>query len=164
MPKAQTQAPIARHPAALLMQIRALHTYVGMLIAPTVLFMAFTGIVQIYGLHEAHEGYTPPAILEKLGSVHKDQRFAPGHHHAPPPGAAAQPGGGAAKPPKDDDDQPNMAIALLKAFFAAVSVGLIFSTFTGIWMALRQGGKRRGYIVLLVIGAAVPALLAAFSA
>ena len=164
MPKAQTQAPIARHPAALLMQVRALHTYVGMLIAPTVLFMALTGIVQIYGLHEAHDGYTPPAILEKLGSVHKDQRFAAGHHHPPPPAPAAKPGAAPAKPPQDDDDQPNMAIALLKAFFAAVSVGLIFSTLTGIWMALRQAAKRRAYILLLLVGAALPALLAAFSA
>ena len=54
------QSRPARHPAALLMQIRAIHTYVGMLIAPTVLFFACTGILQIYSLHEAHGGYTPP--------------------------------------------------------------------------------------------------------
>ena len=36
-----------RHPAALLMQIRSWHTYVGMLIAPTMIFMAVTGVLQI---------------------------------------------------------------------------------------------------------------------
>ena len=60
------------------MQIRTLHAYIGMLIAPTVFFFAATGLLQIYSLHEAHPGYTPPSLIEKLSAVHKDQHFVAG--------------------------------------------------------------------------------------
>ena len=152
----------ARHPAALLMQIREIHTYVGMLIAPAVLFFACTGILQIYSLHEAHGDYTPPPLVEKLSSLHKDQVFALGHH-GPPPSAASH----APKPPAPapgEKHHAKLATTLLKAVFAAVAMGLIGSTCAGLWMALRQPGKRRLYLVLLTTGAAVPLILAALSA
>jgi hypothetical protein len=157
------QSRPARHPAALLMQIRVIHTYVGMLIAPAVLFFACTGILQIYSLHEAHGGYTPPLVIEKLARVHKNQVFAV-EHHAPPPAAAApaapKPAG---PPPGGKEHHARLATTLLKAVFAAVAVGLIGSTCAGLWMALRQPGTRRLHLVLLAIGAAVPLILAALS-
>ncbi len=153
----------ARHPAALLMQIRAIHTYVGLLIAPTVLFFACTGVLQIYNLHQAHGDYTPPPIIEKLSRVHKDQVFALGHH-GPPPGASSHAPKPAGPPPGAKEHHAELATTLLKAVFAAVAVGLIGSTCAGLWMALRQPAKRRLYLVLLLIGAAVPLVLAALSA
>ena len=154
----------ARHPAALLMQIRSLHTYVGMLIAPAVLFFACTGILQIYSLHEAHGAYTPPPLIEKLASLHKDQVFALGHH-GPPPGAAASHAPKPAGPaPSGEVHHAKLATTLLKAVFAAVAFGLIGSTCAGIWMALRQPARRRLYLVLLLIAAGVPLVLAALSA
>ena len=96
MTKVQPKTPATRHPAALLMQIRTWHTYVGMLIAPAMIFFAATGLLQVYSLHEAHPGYTPPPIIEKLGMVHKNQRFALGRHGPPqadgPPSAASPAG------------------------------------------------------------------------
>lgn len=74
--------------------IRRWHGYIGLFIGPSVLFFALTGAVQLFSLHEAHGSYQPPAIIEKLSSVHKDQVFALGHHHdGPPPveSAAAKP-------------------------------------------------------------------------
>jgi hypothetical protein len=56
-----------------------------------------------------------------------------------------------------------LATTLLKLFFAAVATGLIFSACTGIWMALRQPLRRRTYLILLLAGVLVPAVLAAFS-
>src|SRR3984957_7098169 len=58
---------------ALMMTVRQWHTYIGAFIAPSVLFFAFTGSLQLFSLHEAHGAYTPPAIVEALGHVHKDQ-------------------------------------------------------------------------------------------
>jgi len=156
------QSRPARYPAALLMQIRTIHTYVGMLIAPAVLFFACTGILQIYSLHEAHGGYTPPPLIEKLARVHKDQVFAL-EQKGPPPAAASAPKP-ASPPPGGEKHHVKLATTLLKAVFAAVAVGLIGSTCAGLWMALRQPGKRRLYLMLLTIGAAVPLVLAALSA
>ena len=53
---------------------------------------------------------------------------------------------------------------LLKAFFAVVALGLIFSTGAGIWMALQQAARRRTHLVLLAIGTFVPLILAALTA
>ncbi len=154
----------ARHPAALLMQVRAIHTWIGMLIAPTVLFMAATGVLQIYSLHEDHPGYAAPPLLEELGSLHKDQVFAADHHHGPPPGVAAEgPSAMHQGPPPEEHEGPKPAVMLLKAFFTAVAAALIVSTLLGVWMALRDGPKRIRNIVLLVVGTAVPIVLAALS-
>jgi len=64
--------------------IRRWHSYIGLFIAPSVLFFSLTGAVQLFSLHEAHGNYQPFAIVEKLSSVHKDQEFALGHHPAQP--------------------------------------------------------------------------------
>lgn len=75
--------------------IRNIHGYLGLFIAPSVVFFAVTGALQLFSLHEAHGDYHPPAIIEKLGNLHKDQRFALKEHKARPPAAA---------PPEADHD------------------------------------------------------------
>ena len=151
------------------LQIRKLHAYIGMLIAPTVIFFATTGLLQIYSLHEAHPGYTPPPLIEMLSAVHKDQRFSMGHR---PPGGerphAAKtmpeaPRTGEA-PHGNKNRGSHIATMLLKAFFASVAIGLIFSTGAGIWMALQHAMRRRTHLVLLAIGSLVPLILAALTA
>jgi uncharacterized iron-regulated membrane protein len=143
------------------MSLRTLHTYLGMLIAPTVLFLAFTGLLQIYSLHEAHGDYTPPPLIEKLSSVHKDQVFKLGHHAAPKPTPEVKPDA-AAKP--ETTKGPKPAVLMLKAFFAAVAITLATSTLIGVWMALRQPLRRRVCVILLAVGTLVPAVLIALSA
>jgi hypothetical protein len=132
------------------------------LIAPSVLFFATTGVLQIWSLHEAHGDYTPPPVIEKLSSLHKDQRFTRGHHHAPPAAktAAAAPKAAA---PAHADEAPKPAIILLKAFFTAVATGLILSTLAGIWMALSQSPQRRMLAILMLVGAVTPLALAVFA-
>jgi hypothetical protein len=153
----------------MLMQIRRLHAYIGTFIAPSVIYFAATGLLQIYSLHEAHGNYTPPKIIEMLSGIHKDQRFGAGHHDAPdsdeahsdiPAAADAHPNHA---PKGEKAHHSQFATSLLKLFFSLVAVGLIFSTSFGIWMALQQGIRRRTHLVFLVTGALVPAILAALT-
>ncbi len=151
------------------MQLRIWHSYIGMLIAPATIFLAGTGLLQIYSLHEAHDGYTPPPLIEKLGKVHKDQVFALGHHKPPPRKGASSaktapdhPQGGGGHEDHHDDG-PSPATFLLKAFFTFTALGLMGSTGTGIWMAFRQGLRRRAYAILLLLGVVIPFGLAALT-
>lgn len=144
------------------MQIRTLHAYLGMLIAPSVLFFAFTGLLQIYGLHEAHGDYTPLPLIAKLSAVHQDQHFVAGHGHDAGPHDAHDADGDAPMH-HDHDEELGTARTLLKAFFAAVAVGLFLSTLAGVWMALQQPLRRRTHLALLLVGTIVPIALAALS-
>jgi len=145
-------------PASATITIRQLHSYIGAFIAPLVLFLAFTGSLQVFSLHEAHGGYTPPPLLVRLSRVHKDQlaalpparpdgeaRTRRGHAHAP-----------AASPTPRTTPWAAMA---LKCLFLVVAVGLTISTLLGLWMAFTYS-RRKGLILgLLVAGAVLPVLL-----
>jgi hypothetical protein len=134
--------------------LRRWHFYLGMLNAPSVLFFALTGALQLFHLHEAHGGYVPPALIEKLASVHKDQVFAADHHQGPPPGAKPN---GAPKAAPDDDSKP--ATLVLKVYFLVVSLSLAVSTAMGVWIGLvRLQHQRLGW-ALLAVGAAAPIAL-----
>lgn len=165
-----TPTPRARNPAATLNQLRTVHTWIGMLIAPTVLFMALTGIVQIYNLHEEHPGYTPPPILEKLSALHKDQ-VTEVHRHGLPPGLARShamgPHGGPSfreGPPPEEEHHARLVVILLKAFLTAAALGLIASTLIGVWMALQPGRPRLLNLALVGVGAAIPIALIVWGA
>jgi hypothetical protein len=128
---------------------------------PSVLFFALTGAAQIFNLHEAHGAYHPPAILEKLSSVHKDQVFALGHHpetteSEPHP---QQPDGVTASPPAagDDGDKPGPSTLALKIFFLLVGVCLVLSTALGLWIGLTQTRQKRVAWMLVLAGIVIPA-------
>jgi hypothetical protein len=147
--------------------LRQLHSYVGAFIAPSVLFFALTGGLQLFGLHEAHGDYAPPALIEKLGKVHKDQVFeaAGKRPHAEPAAAKpAEPAHADADHDHDHHDQdhehgPKLGTLLLKWLFLAVAAGLATSTLLGLWMAIAHN-RRKGVIwALLVAGAVLPVVL-----
>ena len=147
------------------MTIRKWHSYIGLFVGPSVLFFALTGAVQLYSLHEAHGSYHPPALLEKLSSVHMDQVFAPGHHHEEPPAdtGAQKPAGGTEAPATvDDDDKVAASTLALKAFFLLVAVCLVFSTAFGLWMGLTQTRPRRLAWILVLAGTLIPVALLLF--
>jgi hypothetical protein len=60
--------------AAVLKLVRLSHLYIGVFIAPAVIFFAITGAVQTFNLHKTGErkGYTPPKVLAVLARIHKD--------------------------------------------------------------------------------------------
>jgi hypothetical protein len=141
--------------------IRQWHSYLGLFIAPSVLFFTVTGALQLFSLHEAHGSYRPPALIEKLSSVHKDQVFALGHHDdAPEPAAPAD--GHAAAPPggaPDDDDKTAASTWALKVFFLVVAIGLTLSTCFGLWMGLTQTRRKRLAWSLAIAGTLIPLAL-----
>jgi hypothetical protein len=145
--------------------LRQLHAYIGAFIAPSVLFFAATGALQLFSLHEAHGGYTPPPLIVKLSAVHKDQRFAAKSDHdgaGPPAGPHADDGAKAdAHHDHDDGDAPSARTVALKWLFLAVSLGLMISTVVGVWMAV-SFSRRKGVVwALLVLGTALPILILA---
>ncbi len=145
------------NPALRFALIRRIHSWLGLFIAPSVMFFALTGAVQLYGLHESHGGpYTPPPVIEKLGMLHKDQVFKlkPKRAAAPAKPVAA----GAAAPAKTEAG-PKLSVALLKALFLVVALGLAASTALGVWMALAYGREKRASWILLAAGAVLPVLL-----
>jgi hypothetical protein len=146
--------------------IRRWHSYIGLFIAPSVLFFSLTGAVQLFNLHEAHGKYQPPAVVEKLSSVHKDQVFALGDHHEPPDAAPdagkapaeGQPPAGAA----DDDGKVTRSTLILKWFFLLVALCLAVSTTLGLWMGLKFSQRKRTGWLLVVAGTVIPAALLLF--
>jgi hypothetical protein len=140
-----------------LMSIRRWHSYLGLFMAPSVLFFAVTGAAQLYNLHEAHGTYRPAAILEKLSSVHKDQVFKLGDHHEPPqPEAGALTSEATTAPAAEAEEKTDLSTLALKAFFLWVSLCLVLSTSLGLWMGLKQTRQKRTAWALVIAGAVVP--------
>ncbi len=164
--------------AAVLKIIRRMHLYLGLLIAPALLFFAFTGAVQTLSLHEsAGSTYTPPTWLARLGQLHKNQNIVPRKPRPTVPDAGSrsaeraavsalpgQPAASAAAPPKAPISLSTKQRQHLpeKIFFLLVSLGLFISTITGIFMAYRYERGKLLVSALLLAGIAVPLLLLPF--
>jgi len=155
-----------------MINVRLWHSYLAVLIAPSVLFFALTGALQLFSLHEAHDGYQPAAFIEKLGRLHKDQVFAPAEHHdddhhdagpgAPgAPDSAKPPGGPEDHPGPQDGGGPQWPTLLLKWYFLVVAVGLVTSTGLGLWIAFTRKRGLKLVWGLLVVGIVIPLLLLA---
>ena len=160
------KAPKSRsNPALRFAAVRRIHTYLGLLIAPSVLLFALTGALQIYKLHEAHEGYVPPPVIEKLGMVHKVQAYRAHGKRPGPPAADAPKAPAAAKPAETKAPaQPRLATTLLKAIFLLVSIALAAATGLGVLMALAYGREKKLSWLLLGVGLLIPAALIILSA
>ncbi|MBB5342810.1 PepSY domain-containing protein [Tunturibacter empetritectus] len=65
---------------------RLVHLYLGVFIAPALLFFAFTGALQTFSLHETTRGssYKPPAWAVTLGQIHKKQTIVVPVRKLPP--------------------------------------------------------------------------------
>jgi hypothetical protein len=147
----------------ILSNVRQWHAYIGLFIAPSVLFFAITGAIQLFSLHEAHGSYHPAVLVEMLSAVHKDQVFEQPREHATPsedPESAVH-GDTAEKHPSDDTDELKPATLALKWFFLIVALGLTVSTFIGIWMGVTQVRRQTIGWSLLAAGAFVPICLLA---
>ena len=145
-------------PAARMRIVRQLHLYVGMFCAPSILFFAATGAIQLFGLHEANRdtGYAPPAVIEKLGQVHIHQRYAAKPKRPGPPAVSPAT---AAPPAKASPAPAPERVAPIKWVFLLTALGLILSTLLGLWIGLTQSRNPRLSLGLLVLGVVVPVLL-----
>src|ERR1700747_349739 len=61
--------------AAVLKTVRIMHLYLGVFLAPAILFFSFTGALQTFSLHESVKGsgYKPANWIMVLGQPHKKQ-------------------------------------------------------------------------------------------
>jgi hypothetical protein len=157
----------------LLKNIRLLHLYLGVFIAPSLLFFAFTGALQTFSLHETTRGssYKPPAWVVTLAQIHKKQTPALPARKLPPPDKApadkATPDEAAAAPqhPKSSPQattsptpKPHNPLPL-KIFFLLVALGLFLSTLTGLTMSYRFIRNRMLITAILLAGIILPVLL-----
>jgi len=146
--------------------VRRWHSYMGLSISPSVLFFALTGAVQLFNLHEGHGNYQPPAIIEKLSSVHKDQVFASGNHQLPAgpveAGGTSDGDAGSRDHSGGERDSPGLTTPMLKAFFLAVALCLALSSGLGLWMGLTQTRNKWTALLLVVAGTVIPVSLLVF--
>lgn len=151
----------------ILKTLRQLHLYVGVFIAPAILFFALTGALQTFSLHEAARGgsYRPANWTLVLAQLHKKQTIQVPPRKAAPVAAAA-PDAAIAKPqrakngaPAQPPQQQGPNSMPLKIFFLLVSMGLVSSTLTGLYMSWKYNRNVPLLATLFVAGIAVPVLL-----
>jgi hypothetical protein len=149
-------------------RVRKVHFWLGTFFAPSIIFFAFSGSLQILGLHE---GSGSMAWVAKLAQIHKSQTIgtaerrarppaAPaaagyddGDHAAPPAGEARGAPKGEARPHGPSPSQP------LKFFFLLMAASLILSACLGVYMAVQYKRDRRVILGLLIAGTIVPIVL-----
>jgi hypothetical protein len=158
--------------------LRQVHLYIGVFIAPSLLFFAFTGAIQTFSLHETTPGssYKPPALLVSLAQIHKKQTYIipvrrprPAEQAAPPATAHSDAKGLATDHPSPAAPAPAPSPAPqtkshmpMKIFFLLVAIGLFTSNLTGIYMSYKYNGNKLVITLLLVGGSILPPLLMSF--
>jgi hypothetical protein len=137
--------------------VRKVHFWLGTFFAPSIIFFALSGTLQVCGLHE---GPGASAVATRLAQIHKSQTLAMPQRRprpTPPPLAnatiAAPPrdaGSGAAPSGEHGPSTP------LQAFFVLMSISLIVSSGLGVYMAFQYKRDRRVIVGLLVAGVVLP--------
>jgi hypothetical protein len=134
--------------------LRAWHANISVFIAPTVLFFALSGSLQIFDLHEAHGSYVPTRFLASIGRLHKQQVFAPPPERKPSGTGARRP----AEQPKPPERIP-LPTQLLRWLFFLEALGLAATTALGLVIGITHAKRSRTAWILLGAGIALPAVL-----
>jgi hypothetical protein len=173
-------------PNAFLRLCRQLHLYIGVFIAPALLFFAFTGSLQTAGFQDMANG---PHWIKVLAQIHKKQTDilpqrkprAPGpapdmradkhpdtdaalpakHQHEPAPQSTASPAPPASTAPAPPATPPPGHLPE-KLFFFLVCLGLFTSTLTGLYMSFRYNSNKTAVAILLTLGVVLPLLFLKF--
>ena len=162
---------------------RLVHLYLGVFIAPALLFFAFTGALQTFSLHETTRGssYKPPAWAVILGQIHKKQTPIVPLKKIPPTDKQADKatshestserpqGSSPSQSAPIESPLPTTAAAPkphnplpLKCFFLLVSIGLFTSTLSGLYMSYKYIRNRPRITTILLAGIIIPILLTMF--
>jgi hypothetical protein len=157
-----TPSPTRKPSAHQMKRIRQLHLYLGTLFAPAIIFFAFTGTLQTFGLHENSKssGELPAKWIAKLAEVHKNQRL----NKPSATGAGSQekhltPQSTRPANPSPAAVGPKPAVLALKCFVLFMAVGLITTTCLGIYMSFKYNRDKRIVYALLFAGVALPLTL-----
>ena len=115
-------------------KIRKAHLYLGTVFGPLVMFLAFSGALQTFELHDPPKGsaFAPHAWISTLAQVHKNQRTEgpPSKRHS----------------------------LLLRWFFVIASIGLMITSILGIYMAFKYTKSHTPVYVSLALGVILPIL------
>lgn len=139
--------------------IRIVHLYLGVFIAPAILFFAFTGALQTFSLHDmAKDGsYKPASWIVVLAQLHKKQTA---QLPAPKDPSTKNPTDGDSKPQKKHDSVLKHGTLPMKIFFLVVSIGLFLSTLTGLYMSYTYCRNKVSLTAILLAGVVIPIALA----
>jgi hypothetical protein len=129
--------------------VRLAHYYLGVFFAPTILFFALSGVLQVFKLHESYRG-TPGAQgdwIAWMAQVHKEQSLVP-----PRPAPARKPDGAAGARPAEKA-APGVA---MRWFVAAMGVSLFATTLLGLYIGFMYPRRRAGFTIALAVGLLAP--------
>ena len=152
---------------------RLLHLYLGVFAAPAIIFFSITGALQTFSFHETTRGssYQPPKLFMQLAQLHKKQTLVIPDKKPQPPAkpsgdkpAADKPTNPIPSAPRPLEAPPAKTKNLLpmKFFFLIVSISLLTSTITGIYMAYKYVRNKTIVTVCLAAGIILPILLTLF--
>jgi hypothetical protein len=159
---------------AVLRLLRKVHLYIGIFTTPALIFFAFTGAMQAFSLHETTPGssYKPPAWIVTLGQLHKKQTTVVPPRRPRPAALESAPGdrqrGGAQQTSSQLPNGGGQAVAAqkshlpMKVFFLLVSVSLLTSALTGLYMSYKYSRSSWTVTGLLVAGLVAPMALLPF--
>lgn len=171
MPASLSNPRVSTGKVTVLSAARLIHAYLGVFVAPALLFFALTGAMQTFSLHEKPWGDTgkPPHWIAVLARLHKDQMtyMPPRHREGPPPAAPASipsvasgvaahtsaPSVGAHPHTRGPNALP------MKLFFLLVALMLASSVVTGLVMAFRYRRNKWALGATLAAGVVVPVIL-----
>ena len=140
--------------ATTLRSLRQWHQYIGVFLAPAILFFAFSGLIQVLGWQDQRNP-PPPVWVSAIAGIHKHQALP-----KPRPAAPAEPAHKAAAPRGGDgDDHDHGMFAPLKIFALLTAIGLFVTTLIGLTIALGTRAMRRRSLIVLVLGVVVPVAL-----
>jgi hypothetical protein len=152
-------------PIVVLKVVRLIHLYLGVFIAPAIVFFAFTGALQTLSLHTSSKGstYKPAHWIIALAQLHKKQTTelpASKVEQSASSRLTSKPGA----PERTDSsekglDRPAHHPLPMKIFFLVVSMGLFASTATGLYMSYKYCRRKVLLAIVFIAGIIVPICL-----
>jgi hypothetical protein len=141
--------------------LRLAHSYASAFIAPTIVFFALSGSLQVLNLHKAHGSYEPSPLIAAMARIHKDQVLTPDtSRDAGPPGFVPK-AFGPPRGPNSGRPKPHMTLAtkLLKGLFVFEALTLVATTLLGVWIGATHPKRARAFWIVLAAGVLVPVVL-----
>ena len=127
-----------------------------MFFAPTIIFFAFSGVMQVFKLHEAYRAI-PGAQgdwIAWMSQVHKEAALIPPR---PAPAKAPQPEVRSPPAPREERSRP------FKWFAALMGVTLMGASLAGLYIAYSYPSRRKAFFTTLLAGIVVPIVLLQFA-
>jgi hypothetical protein len=140
--------------------IRRIHSWLGVLFAPSILFFVLSGMFQIAGCHEAEPGDEPPGWIARMARLHMKQTLEMPRKRSPPPAASPRGSTATASPAMSPAPKPVPPTTMpLKLFFFTMAIAVMSSTLFGLYMAFAPRRDRKLLAGLLATGAVLPIVL-----